>query len=72
MKSEIGVKKFRGCRPIKAVLITVLEGCGEEDDPYREETYIVQMGEKSAVVLGKCDYSVINLDLDEKLYRSEE
>lgn len=66
------VEKFRGCRPIKAVLITVLEGCGAEDDPYREETYIVQMGEKSAVVLGKCDCSVINLDLDEKLYRSEE
>lgn len=72
MESEKGVKKFRGCRPIKAMLVTVLEGCGRSDDPYREETYIVQMNEKSAVVLGKCDCSVTNLDLDEKLYRSEE
>lgn len=72
MTSEYGIKRFRGCRPIKAVLITVLEGCGAEDDPYREETYIVQMNEKSSVVLGKCDDSVINLDLDEKLYRGEE
>lgn len=72
MKSEKGVKKFRGCRPIKAVMITVLEGCGAEDDPYREETYIVQMNEKSAVILGKCDCSVTNLDLDEKLYWGKE
>lgn len=68
MKSEIGVKKFRGVEPINALIVTVLEGCGEPEDPYREERYIVQVNKTSCVTLGKCSKSTINLDMDEDLY----
>lgn len=54
MKSEIGVKKFRGVKSINAVIITVLEGCGEVDDPYREVQYVVQMNKDGCKVL--CEY----------------
>lgn len=54
MKSEIGVKKFRGVKPINAVIITVLEGCGEAEDPYHEVQYVVQMTKDGCKVL--CEY----------------
>lgn len=54
MKSEIGVKKFRGVKPINAFIITVLEGCGEVKDPYREVQYVVQMTKDGCKVL--CEY----------------
>ena len=54
MKSKISIKKFRGVKPINAFIITVLEGCGEVDDPYREVQYVVQITKDGCKVL--CEY----------------